>query len=50
MKTDTRIIITLERNLSRLFESNKKVTTIPENPDDLIEVYDRPYFFIKKLA
>ena len=44
MKTDTRIIITLEKNLSRLFESNKKVTTIPENPDDLIQVYDRPYF------
>ena len=43
MKTDTRIIITLERNLNKLFESNKNVTAIPENPDALINIYDRPY-------
>ena len=43
MKTDTRIIITLERNLNKLFESNKNVTAIPENPDVLINIYDRPY-------
>ena len=43
MKTDTRIIITLERNLNKLFESNKKVTAIPDNPDALIQIYDRPY-------
>ena len=36
MKTDTRIIITLERNLNKLFESNKKVVAIPDNPDALI--------------
>ena len=27
MKTNTRIIITLERNMNKLFESNKKVAT-----------------------
>ena len=43
MKTDTRIIITLERSLNKLFESNKEVTAIPENPDALIDIYDRPY-------
>ena len=43
MKTDTRIIITLERNLNKLFETNKKSATIPENPDALIQIYDRPY-------
>ena len=43
MKTDTTIIITLERNLNKLFESNKKVTAIPDNPDALIQIYDRPY-------
>ena len=33
MITDTRIIITLERNLNKLFESNKKVAAIPDDPD-----------------
>ena len=41
MKTDTRIIIILERNLNKLFESNKKVAAIPDNPDALIQIYDR---------
>ena len=36
MKTVTRIIITLERNMNKLFEPNKKVTAIPESPDALI--------------
>ena len=43
IKTDNRIIITLEKNLNKLFESNKKVTTIPNEPDALIQIYDRPY-------
>ena len=43
MKTDTKIILTLERNLNILFESNKKVTAIPDNPDALIQIYDRPF-------
>ena len=42
-KTDTRIILTLERNLNKLFETNKKAATIPENPDAFINIYDRPY-------
>ena len=50
MKTDTRIIITLERNLNKLFESNKKVTTIPENPDALIQIYDRPYISYQEIS
>ena len=33
MKTHTRTITTLERNINKLFESNKKVTAIPDNPD-----------------
>ena len=43
MKTDNRIIITLERNLNKLFKSNKKVTTIPTEPDALIQIYNRSY-------
>ena len=38
IKTDTKIILTLERNLNKLFESNKKVVTIPDNPDTFINV------------
>ena len=43
MKTDTKIIIALERNMNKLFGSNKKVTVIPDNPDASIKIYDRPY-------
>ena len=43
MKTDTKIILTLERNLNKLFESNKKVTAIPDNPDALIQIDDRSF-------
>ena len=42
-KTDTRIILTLEKNLNKLFETSKKAATIPENPDAFINIYDRPY-------
>ena len=42
-KTDTRIILTLERNLNKLFETNKKAAAIPENPDAFINIYDRLY-------
>ena len=40
--TNTKIVLTLERNMNKLFESNKKVAAIPDNPDALINVYDRP--------
>ena len=50
MKTDTRIIITLERNMNKLFESNKKVAAIPDNPDALIQIYDRPYISYQEIS
>ena len=49
-KTDTKIIITLERNMNRLFESNKKVTAIPDSPDALINIYDRPYISYQEIT
>ena len=49
MKTDNRIIITLERKFNKLFESNKKVTTIPTEPDALIQIYDRPYISYQEI-
>ena len=48
-KTDLRIVITLERNLNKLFESNKKVTTVPENPDAFINIYDRPFILYQEI-
>ena len=50
MKTDTRTIITLERNINKLFESNKKVAAIPDNPDALIKIYDRPYISYQEIS
>ena len=41
IKTDTKIIITLERAMNKLFESNKKLAAIPANPDALINFHDR---------
>ena len=49
MKTDTKIIITLERNMNNLFESNKKVTAISDNPDALIQIYDGPYISYQEI-
>ena len=49
MKTDTRIIITLERNMNKLFELNKKVA-IPDNLDALIQIYDRPYISFQEIS
>ena len=50
MKTDTKIIITLERNMKKLFESNKKVVTIPTDPVALIQTYDRPYISYQEIS
>ena len=49
MKTDTKIILTLERNLNKLFESNKKVTAIPDNPDALIQIDDRSFISYQEI-
>ena len=49
VKTDRRIIITLERNMNKLSESNKKVNAIPDNPDALIQIYDRPYISYQEI-
>ena len=43
MKADTKIIITLARNMNKLSESNKKLAAISDNLEALIQIYDRPY-------
>ena len=50
MKTDTKIILTLERNMNKLFETNKKSATMPDNPDALIQIYDRPYISYQEIT
>ena len=35
--------------MNKLFESNKKVTAIPDNPDALIQFYDRPYISYQEI-
>ena len=48
-KTNLRIIITLERNLNKFFESNKKVSTVPENPDAFINICDSPFISYQEI-
>ena len=43
VNTDTRIKINLERNMNKLFESNAKVASIPDNSDAFIKIFARPY-------
>ena len=47
--TDTKFLFTLERNIKRLFESNKKVTSIPTEPDALIQFHDQPYISYEEI-
>ena len=37
MKTDTKFLFTLQRNMNKLFETTKKVAAIPVVPDALIQ-------------
>ena len=49
VSTDTRINIILQRNLNKLFESNKVATAIPENPDAHINFFARPYIAYQEI-
>ena len=51
IQTDTRIIITLERNLHKLFEDRKKRAAVPTtDPDASIEFWDRPYIDYQEIT
>ena len=49
MKTDTKILITLERDLNKLFETNVKAAAIPTKPNAIINMYGRPYISHQEL-
>ena len=36
--------------MNKLFETNKKSATMPDNPDALIQIYDRPYISYQKIT
>ena len=51
IQTDARIVITLERNLNKLFEDLTKRAAIPTtDPDASIEFYDRPYIDYQEIT
>ena len=51
VQTDTRITITLERNLNKLFEDTKKHAAIPTtDPDASIEFWERPYIDYQEIT
>ena len=50
MKTDTKLLFTLQRNLNKLFETTKKAAAIPYEPDALIQFHDRPYISYQEIS
>ena len=49
IKTDTKFLFTLQRNMNKLFETTKKVAVIPDEPDALIQFHDRLYISYQEL-
>ena len=47
MKNEAKVLITLERDLNKLFETNVKAAAISTKPTAIINIYDRLYIFIK---
>ena len=50
MKTDTKFLFTLQRNMNKLFESTKKLAAIPDEPHALIQFHNRPYIAYQKIT
>ena len=50
MKTDTKLLFTLQRNLNKLFETTKKAAAIPDEPDALIQFHDWPYISYQEIS
>ena len=50
MKTDTKLLFTLQRNLNKLFETTKKAAAIPDEPDALIQFHDQPYISYQEIS
>ena len=49
IKIDTKILITLKRDLNKLFETTVKAVNIPSSPNAVIFFYDRQYISYQEL-
>ena len=50
IKTDSKFLFTLERNMNKLSESTKKLAAIPSEPDALIKFHDQPYIAYQEIT
>ena len=50
MKTDTKFLFTLKRNMNKRFESTKELAAIPSEPDALIQIHNRPYIAYQEIT
>ena len=49
IKTDTKLLFSLQRNMNKLFETRAKADNIPNEPDALIQFHDRPYIAYQEI-
>ena len=50
MKTDTKFLFTLRRNMNKLFETTKKAAAIPDEPDALFQFHDWSYISYQEIS
>ena len=48
-ETNTEFLFTLQRNMNKLFEKKGKATSIPDEPDALIQFHDRSYISCQEI-
>ena len=50
MKTETKFLFTLQRNMNKLFETTKKSVVIPDVPDAFVQFHDQPYISYQEIS
>ena len=50
MKTDTKSLFTLQRNMNKLFETTKNAAAIPDELDALIQFHDGLFISFKEIS
>ena len=50
MKTDTKFLFTLQRNMTKLFETTKKAAAIPGEPDAFTQFHDQSYISYQEIS
>ena len=49
MKTDTKFLFSLQRNMNKLFETRARADSIPDEPDALIQFHYWPYIAYQEI-